>query len=175
MHVPVRCLLTEFVVHLIQASKYCAERLHHALAEEIARCSVTEERSDIEGWRSIMLSYFSNVDKEVGGVCSYGACDDVDNSASCCSSIIIPENVGTTDVVVVVSCRRLFLQFVVTLELSYQKVAKQFICHKTLRCVFLGHCSWKQLTSGLFTTLASMFDVFSGSLKEHARPIALRQ
>ncbi|MCO5586787.1 hypothetical protein L7F22_040729 [Adiantum nelumboides] len=86
-----------------EASKYCAKRLHHALAEEIARCLVTEEHSDIEGWRSIMLSCFSNVDKEVGGVCSYGACDDADNSVGCYSGIIIPENVGTRVVVVVVS------------------------------------------------------------------------
>ncbi|MCO5548087.1 hypothetical protein L7F22_001545 [Adiantum nelumboides] len=92
-----------------QASKYCAERLHHALAEEIARCPIREERSDIEGWRSIMLSCFSNVDKEVGGVCPYGACDDVDSSAGCCSGTIAPENVGTTAVVAVVSSSQIVL------------------------------------------------------------------
>ncbi|KAH7287030.1 hypothetical protein KP509_32G034000 [Ceratopteris richardii] len=43
------------------------------------------------------------VDKEVGGVCPYGTCDDIHSSANCCSGTIAPENVGTTAVVAVLS------------------------------------------------------------------------
>ncbi|KAI5063098.1 hypothetical protein GOP47_0021645 [Adiantum capillus-veneris] len=92
-----------------QASSYCAERLHHALAEEIAHCSMTEETSGIIKWQSAMVSCFAKVDKEVGGVCPYGACDDVDSTAVCCKGSIAPENVGTTAVVAVVSSSQIVL------------------------------------------------------------------
>eukprot|EP00250_Pteridium_aquilinum_P012650 c20856_g2_i2 orf=41-1594(+) len=91
-----------------QASNYCAERLHHALAEEISSCAMTGDSNNNE-WYSTMSSSFMKVDKEVGGVCPYGACDDVDSSAGCCLGSIAPENVGTTAVVAVVSSSQIIL------------------------------------------------------------------
>ncbi|KAH7292617.1 hypothetical protein KP509_29G077800 [Ceratopteris richardii] len=91
-----------------QASSYCAQRLHHALAEEISQSSMTEA-SGVAEWQNVMLSCFMKVDKEVGGVCPFGVCDDVDSTAGCCSGSIAPENVGTTAVVTVVSPSQIVL------------------------------------------------------------------
>ncbi|MCO5548374.1 hypothetical protein L7F22_001831 [Adiantum nelumboides] len=95
-----------------QASNYCMERLHHALAEELSSLSLTNEKnhetsegsSSSSTWEKVMSSCFSKVDQEVGGVCPNGQCDDVGGgTATCCGDSIAPENVGTTATVAVVS------------------------------------------------------------------------
>ncbi|KAH7432453.1 hypothetical protein KP509_07G023300 [Ceratopteris richardii] len=85
-----------------QASVYCAQRFHHALKEEITFCSLTGS-SGTDDWKRAMSSCFMKVDKEVGGVCPYGTCNDIQSTANCCSGTIAPENVGTTAVVAVIS------------------------------------------------------------------------
>ncbi|KAH7404411.1 hypothetical protein KP509_15G024500 [Ceratopteris richardii] len=85
-----------------QASIYCAQRFHHALEEEITLFSLTGS-SEIGDWKSAISSCFMKVDKEVGGICPYGTCDDIHSTADCCSGTIAPENVGTTAVVAVMS------------------------------------------------------------------------
>lgn len=90
-----------------QASRFCMEKLHHALAEELSSMSYVEEGNGGSSlssmWEKAMASCFSKVDREVGGVCPNGQCDDVDSAVNCCRDSIAPENVGTTAVVAVVS------------------------------------------------------------------------
>ncbi|MCO5590442.1 hypothetical protein L7F22_044412 [Adiantum nelumboides] len=86
-----------------QASKFCADRLHYALSEELSGSQVLENSGDDSEWKRVMTSCFLNMDTEVGGVCPYGACDNVDDSATCCMNAIAPENVGTTAVIAVLS------------------------------------------------------------------------
>ncbi|MCO5549255.1 hypothetical protein L7F22_002722 [Adiantum nelumboides] len=85
-----------------QASKFCADRLHYALSEELSGSQVLENSGDDSEWKRVMTSCFL-MDTEVGGVCPYGACDNVDHSATCCMNAIAPENVGTTAVIAVLS------------------------------------------------------------------------
>lgn len=94
-----------------QASNYCAERFHQALAEELTKSELVEDHmGDLTDgwdvmWEKAMTACFLKMDKEVGGVCPNGECDDVDSTSTCCTDAIAPENVGTTAVVVVVgSC-----------------------------------------------------------------------
>lgn len=91
-----------------QASNFCLENLHHALAEELAsipECTgkPPEGSFSSSAWEKAMTSCFFKMDREVGGVCPNGVCDDVDKPAICCSNSVAPENVGTTAVVAVVS------------------------------------------------------------------------
>ncbi|KAH7288686.1 hypothetical protein KP509_31G037000 [Ceratopteris richardii] len=95
-----------------QASRFCMERLHHALAEELSSLPLASESgteppewpSLMPIWREAMVSCFLKVDKEVGGVCPYGECGDIGHGVvACCRDSIAPENVGTTAVVAVVS------------------------------------------------------------------------
>lgn len=93
-----------------EASNYCVERLHQALAEELAedflRQDAPEGDHPANGWGSkwekAMASCFLKMDKEVGGVCPNGGSDDVDSTCTCCRDTIAPENVGTTAVVAVI-------------------------------------------------------------------------
>ncbi|KAI5084742.1 hypothetical protein GOP47_0000911 [Adiantum capillus-veneris] len=86
-----------------QASNFCADRLHHALSEELTGSQVLENSGDDSEWKRVMTSCFFKMDREVGGICPNGACDNVDSSATCCMNAIAPENVGTTAVVAVLS------------------------------------------------------------------------
>eukprot|EP00250_Pteridium_aquilinum_P009697 c18868_g1_i1 orf=644-2398(-) len=98
-----------------QASIYCKERLHLLLAEELSVLGSAENcRNDDLGqgwsckWKKTMVDCFSKIDKEVGGVCPNGICDDeaIEESCACCEDAIAPENVGTTAVVAIVgSCQ----------------------------------------------------------------------
>lgn len=95
-----------------QASNYCVERLHQALADELTKLSLGDEtKGNPENgwgsqWEKVMTSCFSRMDKEIGGVCPNGECEDVDSSSTCCVDTIAPDNVGTTAVVAVVgSCQ----------------------------------------------------------------------
>ncbi|MCO5612475.1 hypothetical protein L7F22_066743 [Adiantum nelumboides] len=92
-----------------QASNFCADRLHHALSEELTESQVTERSEDDSEWKRVMTSCFLKMDREVGGVCPNGACDSVDSSATCCMNAVAPENVGTTAVVAVLSPSQIIL------------------------------------------------------------------
>lgn len=96
-----------------QASRYCMNRLHHALAEELSSLLVASEglEEPLEGpisfstWKKAMVLCFSKIDEEVGGVCPDGQCDrNLDRAVETCrGDSIAPENVGTTAVVAVVN------------------------------------------------------------------------
>ncbi|KAI5058504.1 hypothetical protein GOP47_0026674 [Adiantum capillus-veneris] len=95
-----------------QASNYCTERMHHALAEEMSSlslaskndCDTSNGATSCSAWEKVMSSCFSKVDQEVGGVCPHGQCNDVgEGTATCCGDSIAPENVGTTAIVAIVS------------------------------------------------------------------------
>ncbi|KAH7298143.1 hypothetical protein KP509_25G028500 [Ceratopteris richardii] len=86
-----------------QASNFCADRFHHALSEELATANVAADMEDNSEWKAVMKSCFLKVDREVGGVCPNGVCDNVDSSANCCINAIAPENVGTTAVIAVLT------------------------------------------------------------------------
>ncbi|KAI5058502.1 hypothetical protein GOP47_0026672 [Adiantum capillus-veneris] len=95
-----------------QASKFCMERLHHVLAEELSAALPRAKefnKEPSEGstafcmWEKAMASCFSKMDREVGGVCPNGHCWDMDRVATCCWDSIAPGSVGTTAIVAVVS------------------------------------------------------------------------
>ncbi|MCO5581556.1 hypothetical protein L7F22_035444 [Adiantum nelumboides] len=97
-----------------QASTYCKGRLHILLAEELGMLGKVESSRDDIGpewsfsWNKVLSGCFSKIDKEVGGVCPNGICDDetVEGGCACCEDAIAPENVGTTAVVAIVgSCQ----------------------------------------------------------------------
>lgn len=97
-----------------QASMYCKERLHFLLAEELSMLDGAgnshndgddeHHRAWSSKWERTMINCFSKIDKEVGGVCPNGVCDNeaVDDTCTSCEDAIAPENVGTTAVVAVV-------------------------------------------------------------------------
>ncbi|KAG0584222.1 hypothetical protein KC19_3G194600 [Ceratodon purpureus] len=89
-----------------QAANFCAERLHHALAEEVVSCFVQGQNVDQIDWESkwltTMTQCFKKMDAEVGGIClEEGECQAGDNHR-CCPEPIAPEAVGTTAIVAVV-------------------------------------------------------------------------
>lgn len=97
-----------------QASTYCMQRLHHLLAEELAKFFGMGDSKGESGdewnakWDNAMKAAFLKMDKEVGGVCPNGVHDDdtLDSGCTCCIDAIAPENVGTTAIVAVVgSCQ----------------------------------------------------------------------
>ncbi|CAM6093823.1 unnamed protein product [Calypogeia fissa] len=95
-----------------QAALFCADRLHHALAEEMndafsVGSSESTDSSRDSRWRKAMSACFLRMDAEVGGVCRRGGlCDKVDGGSKCCTEPIAPETVGSTAVVAVVgSCQ----------------------------------------------------------------------
>ncbi|MCO5599630.1 hypothetical protein L7F22_053752 [Adiantum nelumboides] len=92
-----------------QASNFCAYRLHHALSEELTESQVTERSEDDSEWKRVMTSCFLKMDREVGGVCPNGACNNVDSSATCCMNAVAPDNVGTTAVVAVLGPSQIVL------------------------------------------------------------------
>ncbi|CAM6002940.1 unnamed protein product [Sphagnum balticum] len=95
-----------------QAANFCADRLHHALAEEV-NASVQGENASDAGvnwearWQRAMSSCFLRMDAEVGGVCWRGGqCGQTDSGPRCCSEPIAPETVGSTAVIAVIgSCQ----------------------------------------------------------------------
>lgn len=95
-----------------QAANFCADRLHHALAEEVNASVQGENASDANvnweaRWQRAMSSCFLRMDAEVGGVCWRGGqCGQTDSGPRCCSEPIAPETVGSTAVIAVVgSCQ----------------------------------------------------------------------
>jgi protein phosphatase 2C len=91
-----------------QAANFCAERLHHALAEEVESCfvqgqNVDQTTGDWESkWLTVMTQCFKRMDAEVGGFyLEEGECPASDNPR-CCPEPIAPETVGTTAIVAVV-------------------------------------------------------------------------
>lgn len=97
-----------------QASLYCKQRFHLLLAEELSALDSAHDDHDELGhelttkWKKTMTDCFSKIDKEVGGVCPNGICDDeaLEGTCTSCEDAIAPENVGTTAVVAVVgSCQ----------------------------------------------------------------------
>ncbi|KAH7435507.1 hypothetical protein KP509_06G067500 [Ceratopteris richardii] len=98
-----------------QASTYCKERFHILLAEELQMLnregsSYPHQRDGWdETWNKTLTDCFLKIDKEVGGVCPKGICDNesVDHGCTCCEDAIAPENVGTTAVVAVVGSRQI--------------------------------------------------------------------
>ncbi|KAI5067567.1 hypothetical protein GOP47_0018095 [Adiantum capillus-veneris] len=100
-----------------QASAYCKERLHVLLSEELSMLDKVESsHEDLDlgwnnRWNKTLNDCFSKIDKEVGGVCPNGICDDetVEGGCACCEDAIAPENVGTTAVVAVVGSRQIVI------------------------------------------------------------------
>lgn len=98
-----------------QASMYCKQRFHLLLAEELNALDSAEiddhdelGQESTSKWKKTMTDCFSKIDKEVGGVCPNGICDDeaLEDTCTACEDAIAPENVGTTAVVAVVgSCQ----------------------------------------------------------------------
>ncbi|KAH9300061.1 hypothetical protein KI387_011644, partial [Taxus chinensis] len=91
-----------------EASVFCKERLHVALAQELRALppSPFDEcggRDPVE-WEKVMKKCFIKMDIAVGGSCPSGNCCYDDNDADiCCQDLVAPENVGSTAVVAVVS------------------------------------------------------------------------
>jgi len=86
---------TLHLVHafFIQVAKYCQDRIHKALAEEIeffkeAQISGSMKESCQDQWKKALTNCFIKVDAEVGG--------KVDNEP------VAPETVGSTAVVAVI-------------------------------------------------------------------------
>eukprot|EP00249_Psilotum_nudum_P022906 c28687_g2_i3 orf=511-2262(+) len=100
----------------VQASDYCEKRFHNALAEEIIAvaslgqfvdcCDTSEWASR---WKRAMTACFLKIDREVGGVCPNGECNDFASSSNCCANTIAPGTVGSTAVVAVVSPRQIIV------------------------------------------------------------------
>ncbi|KAH7289650.1 hypothetical protein KP509_30G012900 [Ceratopteris richardii] len=98
-----------------QASTFCMERMHCALAEELSSLfhdhgrskENLEQSSSSSAWKKAMTACFAKVDREVGGVCPHGDCHDISKTTVCCEGSIAPENVGTTAVVAVVSASQI--------------------------------------------------------------------
>eukprot|EP00250_Pteridium_aquilinum_P015947 c22854_g2_i1 orf=1-1587(-) len=99
-----------------QASNYCMERFHHVVAEEFIKVSGSLKDGGAGDecnmmWAEIMKAAFSNMDKEVGGVCPNVSGQDDDNALDggclCCENAIAPENVGTTATVAIVGSHQM--------------------------------------------------------------------
>lgn len=99
----------------VQAALYCADRLHHMLAEEMtavmgnATPAPAPDNWDLK-WKKAMMTCFLRMDAAVGGVCWRGGqCGKPEGSAKCCTDPIAPETVGSTAVVAVVSSCQLII------------------------------------------------------------------
>eukprot|EP01018_Ginkgo_biloba_P030466 Gb_35708 [translate_table: standard] len=86
-----------------QASIFCKDRFHLALAEEL-RNSYAISR-DLTDWNKVMSACFMKMDIEVGGLCPKGSCGsgELERNSDCCQEPIAPENVGSTAVIAIVS------------------------------------------------------------------------
>ncbi|XP_057864344.1 probable protein phosphatase 2C 8 isoform X2 [Cryptomeria japonica] len=87
-----------------QASIYCKNRFHEALAEELRDASSFSR--DLSYWSEVMSACFMKMDMAVGGMCPNGGCSsngDVQMINDCCQNPVAPENVGSTAVIAVVS------------------------------------------------------------------------
>lgn len=94
-----------------QASKFCAERFHQVLGDELSHTNFNLDLAEgwASNWENLMTSCFLKIDKEVGGVCPTGECDDGDGTSTCCVNAIAAENVGTTAVVAVVGSSQIIV------------------------------------------------------------------
>jgi hypothetical protein len=98
---------------LLQVANYCADRLHHTLAEETLSSFANEGGADNGArnwenrWKKAMTSCFLRMDAEVGGVSGRDCdCGQAEGCAKCSIDPIAPETVGTTAIVAVVgSCQ----------------------------------------------------------------------
>lgn len=86
-----------------QASIFCKDRFHEALAEELRNSSPFCR--DLNDWSKVMSTCFTKIDMAVGGMCPNGSCDSGDSqkTSDCCQDPVAPENVGSTAVVAIVS------------------------------------------------------------------------
>lgn len=92
-----------------QASVFCKDRFHEALAEELRNSSPF--CIDLNDWSRVMSTCFTKIDMAVGGMCPNGSCGSGDSqkSSDCCQDPIAPENVGSTAVVAIVSPSQLVI------------------------------------------------------------------
>ncbi|KAH9293540.1 hypothetical protein KI387_041255, partial [Taxus chinensis] len=92
-----------------QASIFCKNRFHEALAEELRDASSFSR--DLNDWRKVMSACFMKMDMAVGGMCPNGGCStgDVQMISNCCQDPVAPENVGSTAVIAVVSPSQLVI------------------------------------------------------------------
>ncbi|KAH9315248.1 hypothetical protein KI387_023875 [Taxus chinensis] len=92
-----------------QASIFCKNRFHEALAEELRDASSFSR--DLNDWRKVMSACFMKMDMAVGGMCPNGGCStgDVKMISNCCQDPVAPENVGSTAVIAVVSPSQLVI------------------------------------------------------------------
>jgi protein phosphatase 2C len=96
-----------------QVANYCADRLHHTLAEETLSSFANEGGADNGArdweyrWKKAMTSCFLRMDAEVGGVSGRDCdCGQAEGCSKCSIDPIAPETVGTTAIVAVVgSCQ----------------------------------------------------------------------
>ncbi|GLJ53859.1 hypothetical protein SUGI_1150050 [Cryptomeria japonica] len=86
-----------------QASSYCKNHFHEALAKELRDASSFS--GDLSSWSKVMSACFMKMDMAVGGMCPNGGCSigDVQTCGNCCQDPVAPENVGSTAVIAVVS------------------------------------------------------------------------
>nr|ADB22517.1 protein phosphtase 2C [Marchantia polymorpha] len=100
-----------------QAAVFCADRLHHALAEEMktvlnsgnSRMGCSQGNWDLQ-WRKAMSACFLRMDAEVGGVpWKVGQADSEAGSSKCSTDAIAPETVGSTAVVAVVGSSQIIV------------------------------------------------------------------
>ncbi|CAA6672795.1 unnamed protein product [Spirodela intermedia] len=89
----------------VQVAKYCQERMHMALVEEMR--SLTEGDGGSNGddcqkkWERVFIDCFLKVDSEVGGRVTRGNGPPREDRISCSAEPIAPETVGSTAVVAV--------------------------------------------------------------------------
>ncbi|KAL2623701.1 hypothetical protein R1flu_003906 [Riccia fluitans] len=100
-----------------QAAVFCADHLHHALAEEmksilnngIPSTGCSQGNLDLQ-WREAMLACFLRMDAEVGGVSwKPGQGEKEGGSSKFCAEPIAPETVGSTAVVAVVGSSQIIV------------------------------------------------------------------
>lgn len=92
-----------------QASVFCKDRFHEALAEELRNSSPFCR--DLNDWSKVMSTCFTKIDMAVGGMCPNGSCGSGDSqkTSDCCQDPVAPENVGSTAVVAIVSPSQLVI------------------------------------------------------------------
>ncbi|XP_006854472.2 probable protein phosphatase 2C 8 [Amborella trichopoda] len=86
-----------------QASQFCKDRFHEALAEELKGIDCLTIGAG--EWSKVMAACFQRMDVDVGGLCRSGVCNDVESESQCesCHDTIAPGNVGSTAVIALVT------------------------------------------------------------------------
>ncbi|OAY53177.1 protein phosphatase 2C 16 [Manihot esculenta] len=91
----------------VQVANYCRDRIHWALAEEIANVKNDLSDASMEGnqqvqWEKAFTSCFLKVDDEIGGKGTRGTIEDAGHASEATSEPLAPETVGSTAVVALV-------------------------------------------------------------------------